>query len=452
MSSLSFGPIGYGFLLSVVSVSTLAAQPPASVHIYGMLKHFTNGADIVDASEMEYLLPPAAAGLITPDTSGIFDKVFPLKEPGYYQIGRNVLYLTPGDDLRVVVDYNDPEKGSFTGPGSAPNNYLRTTPFPHAGSFLDGGRYLRKTPDSTLKIILAKAYARKQVLDTLGGVSAVFRQMEYGRIRADIVNSCRDVEGYSSFLVKNKDSARIYQTVFKKISASVLQQYDAKTYDASLLPLSVYRELVQARFEEAKATASAKGVDPVVRDWVKASELADGIRMVSDKARLAEMKPFVDSIGTDKYREALRRLLQRALAFGKGDEATDFQVTDVSGNEVRLSALKGKVIYVDIWATWCGPCMAEMPHFEQLKEKYKDNPSVAFVSLSIDDDKAGWQKSVQRRGATGYQWLISRNRLSAYNIVSIPRVLLIDKDFRIVELNAELPSDPSAAKVIDGLL
>jgi thiol-disulfide isomerase/thioredoxin len=452
MSSLSFGLIGYGLLLSVVSVSTLAAQQPASAHIYGMLKHFTNGADIIDASEMEYLPPPTAAGLITPDTSGMFDKVFPLKEPGYYQIGRNVLYLTPGDDLRIVVDYNDPEKGSFTGPGSAANNYLRATPFPHAGSFLEGGRYLRKTPDSTLKVILAQAYARRQMLDTLGDVSAVFKQMEYGRIRADIVNSCRDVEVYSSFFVKNKDSARVYQTVFKKISAPVLQKYDAKTYDASLLPLSVYRELVQSRFGEAKSTASTEGVDPVVRDWVKASDLADSIRMVSDKARLAEMKPSVDSIGTDKYREALRQLLQSALSFGKGDEAADFQVTDVSGNEVRLSALKGKVIYVDIWATWCGPCMAEMPHFEQLKEKYKGNPSVAFVSLSIDDDKAGWRKSIQRRGAGGYQWLIGRNSLSAYNIVSIPRLLLIDKDFRIVDLNAKRPSDPSAAKAIDGLL
>jgi thiol-disulfide isomerase/thioredoxin len=180
--------------------------------------------------------------------------------------------------------------------------------------------------------------------------------------------------------------------------------------------------------------------------------LVEQMEYTNDKTALRAFKSRIDSIGTAPYKNALGLNLTNLLAFGKGDEAVDFTATDKDDRQVPLSSLKGKVIYVDIWATWCGPCMAEIPHFEELKAKYKDNSSVAFVSLSIDDDQPLWQRSIEIRKAAGYQWLISRNKLPAYNIVGIPRTLLIDKDFRIVEMNGKMPSDPAAAKSIDGLL
>jgi thiol-disulfide isomerase/thioredoxin len=176
------------------------------------------------------------------------------------------------------------------------------------------------------------------------------------------------------------------------------------------------------------------------------------MQQINDKGQLHQFKARVDSIGTPLYKNAVDRSLTSLLAFGKGDKAVDFEATDKNGKKVPLSSLKGKVIFVDIWATWCGPCMAEMPHYEELKAKYKDNPSVVFVSLSIDDDKNMWQRNMEARKAAGNQWLIDRNKLSAYNIVGIPRTLLINKDFKIVELNGEMPSDPAAEKSINGLL
>ena len=93
-----------------------------------------------------------------------------------------------------------------------------------------------------------------------------------------------------------------------------------------------------------------------------------------------------------------------------------------------------------------------MPYFEKLKQKYKDNNNIAFVSLSIDDDTNLWQKNVNTRNANGIQWLISRNNLLDYNVVGIPRTIIIDKSFKVVNLNAPDPSSKETEKIIEELL
>ena len=96
--------------------------------------------------------------------------------------------------------------------------------------------------------------------------------------------------------------------------------------------------------------------------------------------------------------------------------------------------------------------MEEMPFFEKLKEKYKDNSNIAFVSLSIDDNISLWKSNVLKRKAGGLQWLINRNKLNAYNIVVIPRILLIDKNFKMVDMNAPVPSSKKLLAIIEALL
>ena len=148
----------------------------------------------------------------------------------------------------------------------------------------------------------------------------------------------------------------------------------------------------------------------------------------------------------------MNKTLTTLLKFGKGDMAVDFKAASIEGTTVKLSSLKGKVIYVDLWATWCGPCLEEMPYFESLKEKYGSNRDIAFVSLSIDDNISLWKDNVAKRKAGGYQWLINRNKLNDYNIVGIPRILLINKNFKMVDMNAPLPSSKKLPGIIDQLV
>src|SRR5690606_35881252 len=176
------------------------------------------------------------------------------------------------------------------------------------------------------------------------------------------------------------------------------------------------------------------------------------MKMHSDKEKLTSYISQVDAIKTTRYSNALKQTLDNLLKFGKGDIAKDFTAVDLEGNKVQLSDLKGKVIYVDLWATWCGPCLVEMPFYETLKQKFKINSDVAFVSLSIDNGIELWKKNVKARNADGLQWQINRNALNDYDIVSIPRSLLFDKNFIVVDMNAPMPSSNDIINLIERLL
>ena len=94
----------------------------------------------------------------------------------------------------------------------------------------------------------------------------------------------------------------------------------------------------------------------------------------------------------------------------------------------------------------------EMPYYDALKKKYKEQTNIAYISLSIDDNINLWKKNVKARNADGIQWQINRNALSDYDIVSIPRSLLIDKEFKIVDMNAPMPSSKEIIRAIDDAL
>src|SRR5690625_8026171 len=104
---------------------------------------------------------------------------------------------------------------------------------------------------------------------------------------------------------------------------------------------------------------------------------------------------------------------------------------------VSLDDLKGKLVYIDVWATWCAPCLAEVPHLKQLTEDYKDQ-NITIVSMSIDpeSDHEKWKKMVNEKDLQGVQ-IFSDNDWNSqfvvdYGIRGIPRFILLDKEGYII--------------------
>jgi len=121
------------------------------------------------------------------------------------------------------------------------------------------------------------------------------------------------------------------------------------------------------------------------------------------------------------------------------------------GGKTSLTDLKGKYVYIDVWATWCGPCIAEIPSLKEVEKKYH-NKNIEFVSISIDTEKAydKWKQMVVDKELGGVQLLADANWKSKfvtdYKINGIPRFILIDPDGNIV--NADAPR-PSSKKLIE---
>lgn len=140
----------------------------------------------------------------------------------------------------------------------------------------------------------------------------------------------------------------------------------------------------------------------------------------------------------------------------KGAPSPSFNYPDINGKNVSLEDLKGKYVYVDVWATWCGPCKREIPFLKKLDSEYKGK-DIVFVSMSIDKmkDKDKWLKMVKDEKLQGVQIMADKewnsDFVTAYNIRGIPRFILIDKEGNILNDNAPRPSNPNLKELLNGL-
>jgi len=437
-------------LFCYLTIQTIAyAQNVNHVTLSGKLKGFNNQVLIEDMSEFQYLLPPTANRIIVPDTAGNFSITFKLLKPNYFRLGRNQLYLSPGDSLTLFIDQAYPKKSTFKGRGAEANNYLRKTPFPKEASYIEAGTNAKDTPEETLATVEAMAKLRSAELKSIMNVPAEFRRLEEARIKADLINSLIEGEFYSTYRLKLKgEEEKQYNERYQKAISEKVRLYTENFADSSFLKLPVYRDVA---YRIVKANGKPEAIE-IIKAFLKTQTMVRNMQKQSDKQLLAPFKAEIDQLKIPEYKVAATQMHHHLMAFGKGDPAADFMALDQNGKKINLSSLKGKVIYVDLWATWCGPCMLEMPSYEKLKQKYADNPNVAFVSLSIDDKEDLWKNSLQQRNAAGIQWLISRSKLLDYNIVNIPRSLLIDKDFKMVNMVAPKPSEAAAVREIELLL
>jgi len=144
------------------------------------------------------------------------------------------------------------------------------------------------------------------------------------------------------------------------------------------------------------------------------------------------------------------------VALKKGTPSPKFNYPNTKGENVSLDDLKGKYVYVDVWATWCGPCKREIPFLKELDNEFKGK-NIAIVSLSIDkmEHKDKWLKMVADENLQGIQIMADKEWNSdfvrAYNIQGIPRFILIDKDGNILDANAPRPSNPGLKELFNSL-
>lgn len=138
-----------------------------------------------------------------------------------------------------------------------------------------------------------------------------------------------------------------------------------------------------------------------------------------------------------------------------GGQAADFTYPDVNGKEVSLSDFKGKVVLVDVWATWCGPCRQQIPHLKKLEEEMHGT-DVVFLGVSVDEakDKQKWLDFIKKEGLGGIQLLASgwSKITKDYKIKGIPRFMVFDKKGNIVSVDAPRPSSPELKKMLEAEL
>ena len=136
-----------------------------------------------------------------------------------------------------------------------------------------------------------------------------------------------------------------------------------------------------------------------------------------------------------------------------GESYIDFTYENTSGESVSLSSFKGSLVYVDVWATWCGPCKAEIPYLKSLEQDYHEQ-NIVFLSVSVDTNKDKWLKMVEEEALGGVQlWADGWSQITKdYAIFGIPRFMLFSEDGKVISNDAPRPSNGDIRELFDKYL
>ena len=243
--------------------------------------------------------------------------------------------------------------------------------------------------------------------------------------------------------------------------------------DRMLEPMGVYYD----RFEEGAGLGLYKYLKTTVRsniklapyhDFILSNLIASGYLLdgVAYDGLFAMISGFRKDYPHSKYLPDLEHILAGYATLKPGVPMKDFTMLDKNGKTFKLSDYKGKLIYVDVWATWCGPCVEEFSYSKKLVERYRKNQELVFLYVSKDQNQESWKNFLKKNPALkgvhaiqppkddDYDHLKvdSNNVMRLYNIGGIPRYILIGKDGRIINYNAARPSVLVKNKYLDSLL
>lgn len=230
--------------------------------------------------------------------------------------------------------------------------------------------------------------------------------------------------------------------------------------------IDTYRDLVRSKFytiinnpndaENIKKFISE--VNALKSDNIRADLAKGTFQLISPNSTVnKEIFDFINKNVTDeKVKEAAKKAYDVATKLTSGSPSPKFSnYENFNGGTTSLDDFKGKVTYIDIWATWCLPCRGEIPALKELEKKFHGK-DVAFVSISIDQNKDEWKEFVKSEDLKGVQ-LFAENAFESqfiqdYGIRQIPTFIIIDKEGKIVNADAPRPSSNEITGLLEGLL
>lgn len=266
---------------------------------------------------------------------------------------------------------------------------------------------------------------------------------------------------------------KFYQTPGNS-SAAILNYSDQVSFsDKNLFSIYTYRDFVNntimevVRFENPKSDLTSyelylnKGLEIIDR-WYQEPELNKIQKMIFIDYLLSTAKTFKDAVNIAAFSQAIEVLkdgyanaslaviedelhqLDDLLAkFSVGSKAPDFELRDREGKVYDLAYFKGKKVFFDVWASWCGPCIAAFPKWNKLVESAANNKDLVFLSVSMDKEKTKWIESLGKYDLKGLKLHVGPGEFESsfaksFEIKSLPNYIAIDGQGNILSVSASI--------------
>ncbi|SFC75200.1 Thiol-disulfide isomerase or thioredoxin [Parapedobacter composti] len=182
----------------------------------------------------------------------------------------------------------------------------------------------------------------------------------------------------------------------------------------------------------------------LMQDWLLANQLLTDLNHTDFSFVRDAYNRFIEECTTPFFKSSTEAFQIRTQRISAGNDAPDFTLKDEQGRAVSLADFKGKVVYIDFWGVYCGPCIYDIQHYvPKIHEFYKDK-DVVFINICVDVGETEWKAALKKYNLHGINLIAegwSRHPVcQAYNVQAIPNYKLINRDGTIANNNPERPS------------
>jgi thiol-disulfide isomerase/thioredoxin len=416
---------------------------------------------VVDGS----LVP--VAGFNTTKTNKRFQLALPIKEEGFYYVSslrfRCRVYLKPSDELELNIN---PLTGEYDIIHGSEENQLvgkwQKLSLPITDYGYNRSVFQNDSLDLEKYISIYKSLqpAIKEFKATSKLSNEHFNKLF--QLAIDVDNEFAPLHLLSCLATKKNNKFVSASKMINEPPAFYKQFIQAEKFnDANILEvgegmsyINLYQKLNFAFMPEAERKKLWKEnrlkimMDGIANDTVKAYFLK-GQMEINEVNNLSEFKTIYQPFEKYTFQPAVKRKYQQLYEGFIGDTAYigkssyNFSLPDTSGKIVSMKDFRGKVILIDVWATWCGPCREQFTYLKEIEEEYKENENIVFLGISLDKlkDKQKWLKLIQKEKLVGIQLLddFGKSFGQKYGISAIPRFLLIDKQGKWIEIRCPKP-------------
>jgi len=385
--------------------------------------------------------------VIDVNTNGTFDDTLVIKEGNFtfYDTKESTaMYLAPGYRLDISLDGKEfDETLKYSGIGERPNNFNASYFLFNEKNAIDSETYKKMENQEYFDYELKTHASLMKLLNESEIENEKFLENQADKFRFQMLNNLITKLGEDYFAGKTKGIITQYMD-------SEIDKIDFK--DSVLFASNNdYRYFLSSYFVAGLTSGDLKTLELYNEELLEMQKksivttLKRGISFYNmDKLDLY-YQTYVKLAANDKDINRIKGKYERIKTLKKGSPSPSFNYPDSSGKNISLESLKGKLVYVDVWATWCGPCKAQIPFLKQLEEKYREE-DIAFVSLSIDQLKniSKWKDMIVDKELEGIQIIADKawrsKFVTDYVIEGIPRFILIDKDGNLMDPMAPRPA------------
>jgi len=407
---------------------------------------------------------------LTIGTEGTFSDTLKLSETGFYTLSigreRTYVYLKNGDNLNLTLDaYQFDETLSFTGEGSDENNYLVAKQL-NIEKYTSNSQEFYSLDETSFKarVDSLKTF-NASLLEANSNIDPDFVSIETKNLVYDsysLLNNYKDYHGRYADIENYEVPENFLPKELKNLDFTDAEAYRTSTSYKKM----AFNGFLNDLFDEIgddylyATTDDLKSVSTIEIPDLKndvAQYLGTFLVSPGNPNMQSVYEFFISNANSNSTKEKITEVYNKGKDLAKGKPSPQFSnYENHKGGDLSLSDLKGKYVYIDVWATWCGPCKREIPSLKMVEQQFHGK-NIEFVSTSIDvaNDHDKWVAMVNEMSLGGTQLFADNDWNSQfikdYGIEGIPRFILLDPDGNIVSADAPRPSNPRLVELLNSL-